>query len=323
MRRFWTPEEDAWLVALYPDTKTSDIAFALDRSERSVYQRADLFGLHKTADYLASPDACRLRRGDNIGVATRFTKGQTPANKGLRRPGWAPGRMADTQFKPGVRQGIAQKLWRPIGTERVSRDGYLERKIHSDLPPKGASRAESARIINRRWRAVHLLVWEAAHGPVPPGHAVVFKNGDLRDIRLDNLALITRADLMRRNSVHNLPAPLPQLVQLIGAVNRKINRRTRHGEEQDRGPQEPSLCDTGRAGGHGEPNAAGPGEGHRGRRAGRGGIREGGSGVHGGDRAPDRHGIHHTPRGADAGTVAARRGTAPVTTDVGLAGGAA
>jgi hypothetical protein len=123
--------------------------------------------------------------------------------------------MRETQFKKGVRQGVAVRLYKPIGTERISKDGYLERKINDELPPQ------------RRWRAVHLVVWEAAHGPLPKGHVIVFKNGNKRDIRLENLECISRAALMVRNSVHNLPKPLAQAVQLLGALRRKINRKAR------------------------------------------------------------------------------------------------
>ena len=69
----------------------------------------------------------------------------------------------------------------------------------------------------------------------PPGHEVIFRNGDPRDIRLENLECITRRALMARNSVHNLPKPLAQTVQLLGALNRQIRRRSRDAE-QDRRP---------------------------------------------------------------------------------------
>lgn len=121
--------------------------------------------------------------------------------------------MRETQFKKGVRQGVAVRLYKPIGTERISKDGYLERKVNDGLP------------LQARWRSVHLLVWEAAHGPVPKSHAVAFKNRDRRDIRLENLELVHRRDLMARNTVHNLPQPLAQTVQLLGALRRKINRK--------------------------------------------------------------------------------------------------
>lgn len=203
------------LRELYPDTPTAHVARRLRRTVAATYGRADKLGLNKSAEYLASPAACRLRRGDNPGVAFRFPKGHVPANKGLRRPGWGPGRMKETQFKKGVRRGVAVRLYKPIGTERISKDGYLERKVNDGLP------------LQARWRAVHLVVWEAAHGPLPRGHAIAFKNGDKRDIRLDNLECITRAELMARNTVHNLPKPLAQTVQLLGALRRKINRKAR------------------------------------------------------------------------------------------------
>jgi len=222
-KRLWNPEDDALLVARYPHERTTAIARALRRTLVSTYARARNLGLQKSAEYLASPAACRLRRGGNVGAAGRFTKGHVPANKGLRRPGWAPGRMRETQFRKGERRGVAVRLYRPIGTERISKDGYLERKVNDDLP------------LQARWRAVHLVLWESVHGPVPKGHAIAFLNRDRRDIRIDNLTCITRRELMARNTVHNLPKPLAEAVLLLGALNRRI-RRGEALEEQDRRP---------------------------------------------------------------------------------------
>jgi hypothetical protein len=197
---------------------TAALARRLRRSICSVNNRAYQLGLRKSAAYLASPAACRMRRGDALGAAFRFKPGQAPANKGLRRPGYAPGRMKETQFKPG------SKTWRymPIGSTRLV-DGYCYRKV-SDVP-------KVAYTVN--WKPEHVLIWSGAHGPVPAGHAIVFSNGDKADIRLENLACITRRALMARNCVHNLPKPLVQAIHLLGALNRQIRRRSR-GEEQDR-----------------------------------------------------------------------------------------
>jgi hypothetical protein len=217
-KRLWNKADDAFMRARYPHEPTPAIARQLRRTVCAVYNRAEILGLVKSAEYLASPDACRLRRGDNIGAAFRFKKGLVPANKGLRRPGWAPGRMKETQFKKGQ---STNKM--PIGSTRLV-DGYVYRKV-SDIPNVPWT---------RNWRQEHYLVWEAAHGPIPSGHAVAFKNRDRTDVRLDNLECITRRELMARNTVHNLPKPLAQTIQLLGALNRQIRRRTKNREEQDR-----------------------------------------------------------------------------------------
>src|SRR4051812_14396643 len=100
-RRYWTAEDDRVMRERFPHEPTPDVARALNRTVAATYARAGKLRLLKTAVYLATPAACRLRRGDNVGKPFRFQPGQAPKNKGLRRPGWAPGRMSESQFKKG------------------------------------------------------------------------------------------------------------------------------------------------------------------------------------------------------------------------------
>jgi len=220
-RHQWTLTEDAILRSRYPDERTADIARDMGLRALQVTQRATALGLHKSAAYLAGPAACRLRRGDEVGKAYRFHKGHVPFNKGLRRPGWYRGRMRETQFKKGQMTGAARRKYKPIGTERISRDGYLERKITD------AGKTNAAR--QRRWVPVHRLVWQAARGPIPRGHVVCFKPGAKTtvagEITVEKLELITQAENMRRNSIHNLPKPLKEVVQLRGRLMRQIHKR--------------------------------------------------------------------------------------------------
>lgn len=229
MRRFWTADDEATLRRLYPNTQTAAIAKQLRRTLSTVYQHARKIGLRKSDAYLASPDACRLRRGDNVGAATRFAKGQAPPNKGLRRPGWHRGRMQETQFKKGTLNGHAAQHCMTIGSTRLI-DGYVYRKV-SEVPNVPYT-------VN--WKPEHVLLWERERGPVPKGSALAFLNGDKQDIRLDNMECITRRELMLRNTVHRLPKELARTVQLLGALNRQIRRRTR-GQEQDRRSAESPL----------------------------------------------------------------------------------
>lgn len=208
-RRFWTEAEEAVMRARYANEPTAVIALELKRSDRSVYAKADLMGLSKSAEYLARPESGRLMPGSRRGSKTSFKKGNSPWNTG--KQGWqAGGRSKETQFKPGNRP----RTWLPIGSERVVDGGVLQRKVTDTRYPP------------RDWVAIHKLVWVEANGPVPKGHIVVFKNGDRTDVRIENLECITRGENMRRNSYHTrYPKEVAQLIQLRGAVNRQINKR--------------------------------------------------------------------------------------------------
>lgn len=214
-RRRWSDADLVQLCALYPDAPTKQLARKLNRSVTSVYATARKLGIVKSAAYLASPAACRLRRGDNIGAACRFQKGHVPANKGLRRPGWAPGRMAETQFKKGGFPVNRDPDFYVLGALRINTDGYIDMRVSFAPGALG-------------WRMLHLVLWEDAHGPIPKGYCLRFKDGDQLNVELANLELISRADNMRRNSVHNLPPELKQSVQLLDALKRAINRRQRN-----------------------------------------------------------------------------------------------
>ncbi len=126
----------------------------------------------------------RKRMGWKTGRTGHFSKGGTPANKGKPMP-YHPNSAA-TRFKKGERRGVAVRLYKPIGTERVM-DGYLQRKVNDDLP------------LQRRWRAVHLINWEAANGPIPEGHALKCLDGNRMNVAADNWKAIPRAVLARLN----------------------------------------------------------------------------------------------------------------------------
>ena len=217
-RRRWTAADRTRLRALYPHRPTAEVARLIGRSIPAVYRKAEVQGLRKTPEYLASPAACRLRRGDNVGAPYRFQKGHIPANKGLRRPGWHAGRMAETWFKKGERG----TRWMPIGSTRLI-DGYQYTKTRDVRSTKSGAGFIPYTV---NWKRTHVLLWTRRHGPVPRGHAVAFRNGNRADIRLENIELITRRELMRRNTVHNLPKPLAEIIQLQGALQRQINRRS-------------------------------------------------------------------------------------------------
>ena len=74
---------------------------------------------------------------------------------------------------------------------------------------------------------VHHIVWREAGREIPRGYRLTFKDGNKRNFALDNLELVSIADMMRRNTVHNYGPEIAQLVQLRGAITRQINRRSK------------------------------------------------------------------------------------------------
>jgi hypothetical protein len=215
-RAEWTQEQLQTLREQYPNVKTADLAAVLSKTITAVYQKAYKFGLNKSAEFLASPASGRTN--GRQGMGTRFTKGQTVWNKGMK--GLQYEASKPTQFKPGQMPHTT----RPVGSYRLDKDGTLQRKIGNG---KGNNSA--------RWRSVHELVWIEANGPLPPKHIVIFKPGKrtniLEQITLDRVECISLAENMRRNTVHNLPKELAVLVQLTGALNRKINGKQRRSTE--------------------------------------------------------------------------------------------
>jgi hypothetical protein len=238
MRRFWTPGELEALRSLYADTPTKEIARQLGRTLTTVYGTAQKLGLAKSEAYLASPAACRLRReASAASIATRFKPGIVPHNKGLRRPGYSEGRgrMQQTQFKKGSRTGAAADNWCPIGTIRADPEGYQRIKIREYEHGKEASGFGNTKI----WPLLGRHVWEQHHGPIPKGHAVVFKDGRRDNCDIANLECISRRDLMLRNSSQRWGKEVFEVIQLRGALNRKLRSLTR--EKQDDRSAQPSL----------------------------------------------------------------------------------
>jgi len=113
-------------------------------------------------------------------IPTQFKKGHTPWNKGKKGISY-PG-MKATQFKPGHKA----HNWVPIGSERVNGDGYTDVKVRDGQ-------------LQKNWKGKHILIWEEHNGPVPPGCAVIFGDGNRRNFDPGNLILVSRKQLVRLN----------------------------------------------------------------------------------------------------------------------------
>ncbi|MDD3393932.1 MAG: HNH endonuclease signature motif containing protein [Anaerotignum sp.] len=111
------------------------------------------------------------------GLTGQFQKGCVPCNKGKRGIHYAGSEK--TWFK----KGQMPHNHKPVGSERVSKDGYIEIKV---AEPK-------------KWRLKHNVVWESTHGKIPRDHVVIFLDGNKLNVDIENLKLISRGQLLLMN----------------------------------------------------------------------------------------------------------------------------
>jgi HNH endonuclease len=219
-----TPSEQQFVREHFATMQTGIMAAALGVNYHQVCKLAKRLGLHKSESFYASPDSGRLN--GTQGAAARFQPGHTPANKGKK----CPTAGLATRFTPGRKPEEAHN-YKPIGSTKVSHDGYLIKKITDD----------QALVPARRWEAVHRLVWIAANGPIPRGHVIAFKPGmhttTESDITLDKLELVSRQEWIQRHTYHQYGPEVAELVRLRGAITRQINKRLKAEEPHEQKPQ--------------------------------------------------------------------------------------
>lgn len=138
------------------------------------------------------------------GLDGRFQKGNPAHNKG-KKGYYAPG-----SEKGWFKKGNTPHNHHEIGTEVITTDGYPAVKI-----------AEP-----NVWKLKHILVWEEANGPVPEGYAVIFLDRDRTNTKLENLALVSRAELLDLNQRGLIKddAELTTSGILIARINCKISK---------------------------------------------------------------------------------------------------
>ncbi len=154
----------------------------------------------------------------NSGLTGQFQPGHVPFNKG--RKGWSPPGTEATRF----RSGNLPHNTKPIGWERKDDEGYTYVKVR--MRP---SRPDC----NDNFVAKQRLVWEAAHGPIPDGHVVIFKDNDKDNFALDNLALVTMAEnqILNRRGLRSSDPGLTEAGIAVAKVRAAVYGKRRSRKE--------------------------------------------------------------------------------------------
>jgi hypothetical protein len=199
MKKHWSPEEDRKLVNIYPQMHNMEVAEAMHRSYGSIVGRAQVLGLKKDPAYIHEMLMKEAQKLKKSGEAYRYKPGGVSYNKGKRLSESIRDKVSKTFFPKG------NKPWntKEVGHERITKDGYLMVKLR-----------------DRQYVLKHKWMWESEHGRVPAGYALKFIDGNPLNCVLGNLRLISRAENMANNTIHNLPEDLKELIRLKNKINR-------------------------------------------------------------------------------------------------------
>jgi len=139
---------------------------------------------------------------------TQFVKGHKAWNKGMK--GLMMGGSA-TQFLKGHKP----HNWKPEGSIRTNADGYQEIKV------------------GKKYLLLHRHLYTTHIGEVNSDEVIRFKDGNKTNFDLSNLEKISREEHAIRNSVHNLPDDIKEVVTLKRTITKLI---TEHGKRQNSRP---------------------------------------------------------------------------------------
>lgn len=115
-------------------------------------------------------------------INSLIKKGDVPHNKGKKLPEHVKLKLQKTMFKKGnVPHNVV-----PIGTERETKDGYIEVKVKENS-------------LSKNWKLKHRLVWEQHYGPIPRGCNVRFIDGDKKNCTIENLYIISKDENLEKN----------------------------------------------------------------------------------------------------------------------------
>lgn len=213
-KRFSFCNDDIKLLTdLYPNTPCKVIAEKIGCSIHAVHNLAYRLKIKKNSAYLHEMNTNLGKHLSQLGNKTRFSKGHTPANKGMKQEEYMSVEKIQRTQRTRFQRGHVPGNHKHIGYERIDKNGYL--LIKTEEP--------------NIFKLKHRLIWEQQYGPIPKGCNIQFKDGNPRNLSIDNLYLISKSQqLKEENSMYaRYPKEVQDLIKLKGALNRQINKITK------------------------------------------------------------------------------------------------
>lgn len=137
-----------------------------------------------------------------------FKKGHKPHNKGKKREDYITGIALENCKKGMYKKGHTPHNYIEIGSERLTKDGYVELKID-----------------RYKWVLKHRYIYEKKYGEIPKGYCVIFLDHNKYNFDISNLKMISikERSIMNRRKFFTNDKELTNTGTLIAEVISKSN----------------------------------------------------------------------------------------------------
>lgn len=201
-KHIWSDTEIAYLRDKYADTRIEELSEHLGLNAGQIYHKANALGIKKSMDLIR--ELAKENISDKF-LSYSKKKGDVPHNKGVKMRPDVYARCKGTMFKKGNL---------PANTKE---DGFLS------LRNSKGFKCIYVRVALGKWVPYSRHIWEQHNGAIPPNHIIAFKDGNWQNCDISNLTLMSREENMKRNSLHNYPKEISNLIALRAAFSRKVN----------------------------------------------------------------------------------------------------
>ena len=159
----WTDEEKEYLASIVKGSTYKEITDKMNDKFEYNFSEEQVKGM-------------MYRNKLTTGTGGYFKKGSTPWNKGLK------GYMGAN--KTSFKKGIIPPNQVPIGTESITKGGYMKVKVGEP----------------NKWKLKQRYIYEQHYGEIPKDYNVIFADKNIRNFDINNLVLVSKAEMLILNN---------------------------------------------------------------------------------------------------------------------------
>ena len=171
---------------------------------------AEMFNQHFNTNITAK-EIAYFRRNHKLksGLTGQFKKGNVAHNKGKKQVEYMSQKSIERTKKTRFKKGNKPKNYRPVGSERITKDGYIEVKVADP----------------NKWETKNKIIYKQYFGDIPEGHKIIYADGNKLNNDINNLILVSDNEelIMNRYRLRTENIELTKTGYLIAKVIDKTN----------------------------------------------------------------------------------------------------